>query len=313
MMNALLNFYYKLPHDRSLGIVTKAFNRLVAKLIKRVLDKTVPNYFLKTQHLYPNGLNAEKREKKVVISLTSFPARIQDVWIVVECLFRQTYKADKIILWLSESQFIGSKLPDTLLNQLERGLDIRFVDGDLKSHKKYIYAIDEFPKDYIITVDDDLYYNNKLIENLINLKLQFPDAVPSNRCHEITLNKNNTINNYSRWYHNSINIEPSYFLSQTGGFGTLYTANDLYVDYNNTAVINQLMPYADDLWLKVQTLLKDKKIVTNSRYDKDPITVKNSQLEKLVTKNVLEGGNDIQLRNTLNYYKLYNLEYFIGK
>ncbi|MFN3942987.1 MAG: glycosyltransferase [Flavobacterium sp.] len=308
MMNKLLYIYFKLPHDKTFGIISKVFNRLVAKIIKRVLDQTIPSYFIKTQEQYPNGLNIEKREKKIIVSFTSFPGRIHDVWIVVECLFRQTIKADKIILWLSESQFKDVEIPILLQNQIERGLEIRFVKGDLKSHKKYIYALTEFKNDYVITVDDDLYYDHKLIENLLQLKEKHPLSLPTNRAHKITFNKNNKVNLYSKWEHNYDKSIPSILLVPTGGFGTLYEFQQLNESFNNEKLITDMIPYADDLWLKIQTLLKNIKVVTNNQYNKDPLTVKSSQLEKLVTKNVIAGGNDVQLQKVLKYFGLNNLE-----
>src|SRR5574343_906457 len=167
MINSFLKLYYKFPHDNTFGLFTKVINRLFAKILKQIFDRVVPRYFLFTQFHYSYGLNTITRDKKVIVSLTSFPGRVQDVWIVIECLFRQTFKADKIILWLSESQFNGIELPQRLLDQKKRGLEIRFVEDDLKSHKKYIYALNEYKNDYVITVDDDLYYDNQLIENQI--------------------------------------------------------------------------------------------------------------------------------------------------
>ncbi len=309
-MNTILNIYFALPHDKTFGIVSKAFNRVVAKIIKRYLDKTVPSYFLETQRQYPNGLNTEERDKKVIISLTSFPGRIQDVWIVVECLFRQTYKADKIILWLSKIQFEDIELPESLLNQQKRGLEIRFVEDDLKSHKKYIYALNEFKNDYVITVDDDLYYDNRLIENLIQLKKKYPNSLPTNRAHLINFNANADVSLYSKWYHNYANQRPSLLLVPTGGFGTLYEYHQLSNSFDDEELITKLVPHADDLWLKIQTLLKKVSVVTNSKYNKDPITIKSSQLEKLVFTNVINGGNDKQLRMALDYFNLGQLEEF---
>lgn len=310
MMNTLLHNYFKLPHDKTFGIVSKAFNRIVAKILKRILDRTVPHYFLKTQHLYPNGLNTEKRDKEIIVSFTSFPGRIQDVWIVVECLFRQTYKADKIILWLSESQFTGIEMPKLLVAQQERGLEIRFVEEDLKSHKKYIYALNEFKNEYVITVDDDLYYDNRFIENLIQLKKKYPNSLPTNRAHLIQFEANNEISLYSKWYHNYASEKPSMRLVPTGGFGTLYEYNQLNKTFDDQSLIKELVPHADDLWLKIQSLIKNVSIVTNSKYNKDPITVKRSQLEKLVSTNVINGGNDIQLRKALDYFRLGHLEQY---
>lgn len=308
MMNTLLKSYFSLPHDRSFGFFSKVVNRLVARILKRVLDRTVPKYFLKTISKFPVGINQISREKKVIISFTSFPNRIEDVWIVVECLFRQSYKADKIILWLSKPQFEGIELPKKLLDQQVRGLEIRFVDDDLKSHKKYLYAFESFPNDYVITVDDDLYYDDFLIENLVLLKNKYPNDIPTNRAHQISFDKGKNINKYSKWFHNYTGSKPSFFIVQTGGYGTLYTKEDFHTTYNNIEIIKDLIPHADDLWLKTQTLLMSKQIVTNSNYNKDPITIKKSQLEKLVTKNVINGGNDTQLRAVFDHFKLGNLE-----
>jgi len=223
-------------------------------------------------------------------------------------LLRQSYKADKIILWLSEPQFEEIELPKLLLDQQKRGLEIRFVSEDVRAHKKYLYALQEYHHAYIITVDDDLYYDQDLIENLVNLKVKYPNCIPTNRCHKITFSESGNIQPYSKWEHNSTILQPSFLLVPTGGFGTMYLNKQLDINFSNRLIIQDLIPYADDLWMKVQSLLKETKIVTNQKYNKDPITVKSSQLEKLVTKNVFDGGNDLQLRKVLDYFNLGNLE-----
>ena len=58
------------------------------------------------------------------------------------------------------------------------------------------------------------------------------------------------------------------------------------------------------LWLKIMVLLKGKKIVTNQKYNKDPLVIKGTQFNKLVTENILNGGNDTQLGNLIDYYQL---------
>jgi len=303
-MDNLLALYFALPHDRSLGIFTKAFNRIIAKVLKRILDRTVPYYFLKTQHRYPIGLNTEFRNKKVVVSMTSFPARIDEVWIAIECLLRQSFKPDKVILWLSLEQFPDKKIPESLARLIDRGLTISFVKEDLKSHKKYIYALQQFPNDYIITVDDDLYYDSGILENLILMKKKYPQSVVTNRGHAIQFAENGSILPYRKWHHNVTKEEPSLNLVQTGGFGTLYEFGDLHKSSSDTTLIKEKIPFADDLWLKVQTILMNKKVVTNQRYNKDPITIKSSQLEKLVNNNVLSGGNDVQFSSILQYFNI---------
>lgn len=97
--------------------------------------------------------------ENLVISFTSFPLRISRVWMTVESLLRQTCKPSAIVLYLSKIQFPGEydDMPASLLRLRNRGLDIRFVEDDLRSHKKYFYAFRDFPGCSIITIDMMLY------------------------------------------------------------------------------------------------------------------------------------------------------------
>lgn len=60
--------------------------------------------------------------------------------MVIETILSQSIKPDKVILYLSKVQFprLEEDLPDSLLNMKARGLDIRFVEGDIRSHKNII-------------------------------------------------------------------------------------------------------------------------------------------------------------------------------
>jgi len=307
-MNFLFWLYFKLPNNQSLGLITKIFNRVVAKVLKLFFDSLLPLYFSKTIRKNGIGVNQSKRTKKIIVSLTSFPARIDTVWIAIECIFRQKVKADKVILWISREQFEGIELPQMLLNQKKRGLEIYYLNEDLKSHKKYIQAFVDFPNDYILTVDDDLYYDKWLIANLLELKEKYPNTIPSNRAHLMKFDNLNKLLPYSSWHHNYSKEIVSSLLLPTGGYGTMYEVRQLSDVVTKIDLIKSLAPHADDIWLRINSLLKGIKVSTNSRYNKDPITIKSSQLEKLVSKNVQEGGNDIQLRNLLNHFNLGELE-----
>ena len=63
-----------------------------------------------------------------------------------------------VILWLSKEQFPDrSFIPNSLLSLEKRGLIIELCEGDLRSHKKYYYALRQYPNDIIITIDDMLF------------------------------------------------------------------------------------------------------------------------------------------------------------
>lgn len=65
--------------------------------------------------LYPLFVKSVKgidEESNVIVSLTSYPVRIDTIWLTVMILLHQTEKPKKIILWLAEEQFPNKELGD---------------------------------------------------------------------------------------------------------------------------------------------------------------------------------------------------------
>ena len=51
------------------------------------------------------GVTNNKRDTKLIVSLTTFPGRINSVHKTISTLLTQTLKPDEVILWLAEAQF----------------------------------------------------------------------------------------------------------------------------------------------------------------------------------------------------------------
>lgn len=302
-MNRLYSLYYSIPSFTFLGKFGKGINYAMGRVLKVMLDREVPQYMENTADEAGSGISNNEGKPKYIVSLTSFPARINDVWISIETILRQSFKPDMIILWLAEEQFPDKKLPIKLVELQNRGLTIKYCD-DLRSHKKYYYTLKEYPDANIITLDDDLYYDKDVLKNVVQLHNKYPECIATNRAHEIII-KNGTVLPYRKWNHNATNItKPSNLLLQTGGAGTLYPPVSLHPDVLDKKLIKELCFHADDVWLKMMAYLNGTKIVTNKKYNKDPITVSSTQNEKLVSTNVIHGGNDTQLHNILNHYNI---------
>src|SRR5574344_451815 len=137
------------------------------------------------------GITTEKRETKIIASLTTFPGRINSVYKTISTLLTQTMKPDEVILYLADSQFPDKNLPQNLLNLEKLGLSIKWVE-DIRSYKKLIPTLKEYPNDIIITFDDDLYYMPDTIETLYNSYKEHPQDIQSHRCGEVKI-INNTI------------------------------------------------------------------------------------------------------------------------
>ena len=139
-------------------------NKKTSKTLQRIIDyiEAYYNLYIKRKWSSDNHLqlNKIKRDQKIIVSLTSYPKRIDTIWLTITSLFKQSMKPDLIVLWLAKSQFKTlDDLPDSLKRLQKYGLKIKLCD-DLKSHKKYYYALKEFNEDIVILADDDMFYPN---------------------------------------------------------------------------------------------------------------------------------------------------------
>ena len=83
-------------------------------------------------------------EKRWIVSLTSYPKCIRMAFDVIRSLEQQTKLPDKVVLYLSKEEFPEQKFaPDVIPYTGKLDFMIRWVDGNLKPHKKYFYAFQE--------------------------------------------------------------------------------------------------------------------------------------------------------------------------
>ena len=302
-MNQWYKFYFALPDDHQFGLIGKALNRVAARVVKSKLEKQLPNYY--AAHPLDCGINTrERRGRRLICSLTSFPGRINEIWKSVETIFRQTYKADEVVLWLADSQFPDRVLPESIMKLQQRGLTVKWCDEDLRSHKKYFYVLQEYRNADVVLLDDDLYYPNRLLENLVGMARENPECICATRVHKMTY-RGETLRPYRNWIHNyNTNKKEEKDLFFTSGAGTLIPSGVMPEDVFNEKVFKKICFFADDVWLNLQARKGGVKIVTNSMYNKDEISVGDTQREKLVSQNVCAGGNDRQLSAVMNYLKL---------
>jgi hypothetical protein len=250
--------------------------------------------------------------KDVIISLTSFPARINTIHLCIESLLRQSVEPTKIILWLAESQFPRKKIPNSLEKLCDRGVIIKYCD-DIKSHKKYYYTMKEWPDAIVVTVDDDVFYPENMLRMLLESYKKNPYSISCFRAHEVRFDKDNSLLPYLKWNFMSPNIKgPSHLLFQIGVNGVLYPPNSLAEDVLNMDLIQQLSPSADDLWLKIMALRAGTKIVKVHKYSKTMIEIPSTQKYSLMSNNVLKGKNDLQLERLLEYFEIDLSQYMEG-
>jgi hypothetical protein len=262
----------------------------------------VPIYFDFTNLFNKTYLQKKKRPEQILVSLTSFPLRISKIWIIVECMLRQSHPPDRIILWLAEEQFKNSgSLPKKLLKLQLRGLEIRFCKEDLRSHKKYYYAIKEYPKSILITIDDDFIYPTNLIKELIKAREIYPHSIICHRALKILYFKNEILP-YSKWEYIYGSLGPSLSVFFTSGGGTLFPPNALYKDVLNKGLFTDKCLLADDVWLNVMSRLQKTNVIKIYSKYAEHIPLISSKDSALSTENVIRGLNDVQINDLKSFY-----------
>lgn len=235
--------------------------------------------------------------KDVVVSLTSYPARLGQLHLVIRSLLHQSLSPREIVLYLG-TDTKEQDIP-VALRQLEKyNFTIKTGYEDLKPHKKYLFAMEEYPEDAIIAVDDDVIYDSNFVKDLYNCHKKNPNCVCARRVHGMIKDSKGQIKSYNEWNWECTEIlEPSHQLFSTGCGGALYPAKILPQEAFDVEAIKTHCLNTDDVWLKFMELRSDVKVVfTNSKVI-HPLTIRNSQASALMHTNTAgENRNDINIK-----------------
>ena len=193
--------------------------------------------------------NIEKRQ--VVVSMTSFPAAITYAAQAIESLLKGSVLPDKLILYLTFSQFADCGIPQRLkeLSKENPVFEIRDYGRDIRSYRKLIPALADFPEAVIVTVDDDVAYHRHMLRDLLSLHARIPDAVLAHRAKSICPGKPYRQWRKYRWYDFLLRrIHRSFLNLQTGVGGVLYPPHSLKEDMLDVELFTELAPSTDDIW-----------------------------------------------------------------
>lgn len=133
--------------------------------------------------------------KRIIISMTSWPKRIGNVKTVLDSLLKQTVKADLIELNLSIQEFPNKEnnLPEDLNDLIDNNkcVEINWVEENTGVFKKLIPTIKKFLGEeeyYLLSVDDDYIYRSDYIEMMVN-------HLEKNKCDAFCLSGSKVIGN----------------------------------------------------------------------------------------------------------------------
>lgn len=250
----------------------------------------------------------EMNSPRYIVSLTSYGTRLKETApYAIASLFTQTFSPDRIILWVAHQD--RKNLPRIMGRLVKKGLEIRFCD-DIKSYKKLIPTLKEFPDDYIITADDDVYYAENWLGELVETHKKNPGKIICHRAHEIKVDANHLPLPYKRWGFCANAATKSSF--PTGVGGVLYPPNCFHADILNEKLFTRLAPKADDIWFWAMAVINDGYFEGGDPY----VTVVDGCFKKLdhvdftqqlsgnalYNYNLTQNGNDKQLQAVIAQY-----------
>ena len=248
-----------------------------------------------------------EKNKRIIVSLTSFPAAIDYAITAVKSIINGSVLPDKLILYLTYNQFDNKEIPQELKELARRNpiFEIRDYPEDIRSYRKLIPALIDFPEDIIVTIDDDVNYHRDMLKQLLQFHKQYPEDIIAHRakkiCPELPYKKWKKY----RWYHFlTKKIHKNPLIMQTGVAGVLYPPRSLKAEMLDPNLFTQIAPTTDDIWFWGAAIANGRKIIPVPFGKNKPKGLKKPKEISLKTVNFKTGidNNSKALNDILSAY-----------
>ena len=248
-------------------------------------------------------------KQQIIVSLTSFPAAIPYAAQAVQSILNGSVLPDKVILYLTFSQFGESGIPQELqkLANDNSRFEIRDYPRDIRSYRKLIPALSDFPDAIIVTIDDDVAYHKNMLRDLLRLHEQMPQAVLAHRAKRMKPDEPYRKWKKYRWYHFLLKkIHTSFKNIQTGVGGVLYPPHSLKKEMMNVELFTELAPTTDDIWFWAAGVANDIPVIHVPFGHNKPKGLGKPRKLSLKTVNFKSGidRNSAALKNIFEKYPL---------
>lgn len=215
-------------------------------------------------------------QPKIIVSLTSFPAAIPYAVQAIRSVLEGTLLPDKLVLYLDTDKFPGEVLPPELetLKAESSIFEVRFDPAEIRSYKKLIPALRDFPDDIIVTIDDDIRYHANLLRDLVAMHKRVPDAIIAHRVRRARLNVPYCKWRKFHWYDFIFKkIHRSYLSMQTGVGGVLYPPHSLDEKMLDASLFMDLAPTVDDVWFWLAAVSHGTYVVPLPNGKREPLEI----------------------------------------
>lgn len=203
-------------------------------------------------------------KSQIIVSLTSFPAAIEYAAKAIESILNGSVLPDKVVLYLTFSQFGEQGIPQSIMKLASENalFEVRDYPREIRSYRKLIPALNDFPEAIIVTIDDDVKYHKDMLRDLLSWHEKLPDAILAHRAKLMKPSEPYRKWKKYRWYHFlTKKIHANYRNIQTGVGGVLYPPKSLKQDMLDVELFTQLAPTTDDIWFWAAGVANGRKVV----------------------------------------------------
>ncbi|MHA7269803.1 hypothetical protein ACX80Q_08430 [Arthrobacter sp. HLT1-20] len=236
---------------------------------------------------------------EVVVSLTSYGARVNSVFLTIESIAAGRVRPSRIILWLDEKEAMEN-LPGSLRRLQSRGLEILpcINFGPHKKYYPYVASSSDTSTTPLATADDDMFYPTDWLESLYSVYLSSDECIVSHRARQMVVSSTavpRVLDSYSRWKLADTS-DPSFGIFSTGTGGVIYPPSVLRELRRRGDQFSPTFWSADDIWLHATALSVGVRTRQVSTSPKHYLMLLRSQRDALFKKNHVGDGNDAMIR-----------------
>ena len=185
-----------------------------------------------------------------IVSMTTIPSRLHMLEVNLESLLNQSYQFDKLVINIDDNISKEDLEKYEKLKAVSSKIELNQCESKWRSCNKLLPTLQRYPNDVIITVDDDVYYPDKCIEELVKHYELLPTPQKIIIAHEINpifiKQQENYVGYYNTWDYKFKQVEYGKYLSNCCLFPPHVFDGTMLFDYE------KMMKYTnglhDELW-----------------------------------------------------------------
>jgi hypothetical protein len=256
--------------------------------------------------LYRFGLwSPKKSDKRVVIALTSYPARFKYLSRTIKTLIMQSTAANTIRVYIEAKDFC--ELNKELLSLESYGVNFCPTVSGWRAATKLIPELlrKEVEESLIVYLDDEIIYPSNLIQNLTDTLQRYPESDIIFNWGQIMPFRDSAsdqIPEYSTWQTTNTVSPNDRIVIPLGVAGVLVKRSSMPKEISDLQKFQNISQSNDDLWFWCHWILSGLNIQKSIIDCRTPVYWNGSQKNALWRTNILQGENDIILSKMLNVF-----------